>query len=71
MGFCSIVVVLAKFASDVQALHAGVVELADTLDLGSNGATCAGSSPVTRSRAGEKWKTGLEPFQAPGTRSRA
>ena len=31
----------------------------------------AGSSPVTRSRAGEKWKTGLEPFQAPVTRSRA
>ena len=39
MGFCSIVVVLVKFASDVQALHAGVVELADTLDLGSNAAS--------------------------------
>ena len=29
-------------------LYAGVVKLADTLDLGSNAEWCAGSSPVTR-----------------------
>ena len=28
--------------------YAGVVKLADTLDLGSNAERCAGSSPVTR-----------------------
>ena len=48
-----------------------MAELADAPDLGSGGTPRAGSSPVTRSRAGEKWKTGLEPFQAPVTRSRA
>ena len=28
--------------------NAGVAELADALDLGSNGTSCAGSSPVAR-----------------------
>ena len=32
-------------------LYAGVVKLADTLDLGSNAERCAGSSPVTRTSA--------------------
>ena len=30
--------------------YAGVVKLADTLDLGSNALWCAGSSPVTRTK---------------------
>ena len=33
--------------------YAGVVKLADTLDLGSNAARCAGSSPVTRTDEGD------------------
>ena len=32
----------------LKKLYAGVVKLADTLDLGSNAERCAGSSPVTR-----------------------
>ena len=32
----------------VKIKYAGVVKLADTLDLGSNALWCAGSSPVTR-----------------------
>lgn len=31
--------------------YAGVVKLADTLDLGSNAVRCAGSSPVTRTNS--------------------
>ena len=34
----------------VRANHAAVVELADTLDLGSSGETRAGSSPVSRTK---------------------
>ena len=34
----------------LKKLYAGVVKLADTLDLGSNAERCAGSSPVTRTR---------------------
>ena len=37
--------------SDRQFNCAGVVKLADTLDLGSNAERCAGSSPVTRTNA--------------------
>ena len=36
------------FYNDKIALYADVVELADTLDLGSNALWCAGSSPVIR-----------------------
>lgn len=35
--------------------YAGVVKLADTLDLGSNALWCAGSSPVTRTITGHQF----------------
>ena len=37
-----------------QPNNAGVVELVDTLDLGSSASRCEGSSPFTRTKAGEK-----------------
>lgn len=44
--FCGIIVLVIIY-------HAGVVKLADTQDLGSCAARCAGSSPVTRTNS--KW----------------
>lgn len=41
--FCGIIILVIIY-------HAGVVKLADTQDLGSCAARCAGSSPVTRTK---------------------
>ena len=38
----------SRYMSGAIFILAGMVELADTLDLGSNATRCAGSSPVTR-----------------------
>ena len=40
--------VAKKAKNPVKSMDARVVELADTLDLGSSGATCRGSNPLSR-----------------------
>lgn len=44
---CNFICFVLQF-KNFKNLHAGVVELANTLDLGSSGEILAGSSPVTR-----------------------